>query len=52
LAILRKIKREATPPTSPTQVASHFILPQRTCEHFTNEKAKHGIYIYKFADHK
>ena len=29
-AILRKIKREATPHTKPTQVASHFILPQRT----------------------
>ena len=30
LAILRKIKREATPHTNQTQVASHFILPQRT----------------------
>jgi len=29
-AILRKIKREATPTHKPMQVASHFILPQRT----------------------
>ena len=28
-AILRKSKREATPPTKPTQVASHLLLPQR-----------------------
>jgi len=27
---LHKIKREATPHTKPTQVASHFILPNRT----------------------
>jgi hypothetical protein len=30
LPTLRKIKREATPHTKPTQVASHFILPNRT----------------------
>jgi hypothetical protein len=30
---LHKIKREATLPTSPTQVASHFILPNRTQAH-------------------
>ena len=29
-AILRKSKREATPHTKPTQVASHLLLPQRT----------------------
>ena len=29
-AILRKIKREATPPTSQPKVASHLLLPQRT----------------------
>jgi len=27
---LRKIKREATPPTKANAVASHFILPNRT----------------------
>jgi hypothetical protein len=35
-AILRKIKREATPPINPTQVASHFILPQRTYSFVAN----------------
>lgn len=29
-AILRKSKREATPPTKPTQVASHLLLPNPT----------------------
>jgi len=32
---LHKIKREATPHTKPTQVASHFILPNRTRSSWT-----------------
>jgi hypothetical protein len=34
LPTLSKIKREATPHTNQTQVASHFILPKRTTTSF------------------